>query len=109
MLTDIQKQSAVSRCYCLRDADGRRKRQIDAVSSVLYRDGAASPATGNHRDGLAAVTPQGKQEGNQLFVLRFNPRNGVLLAFFRFCQIHAQSPDSEFCPWLGAANRRVKI
>ena len=109
MLTIIQKQSAVSHCYYLRDADGRRKRKIDAVSSVLYRDGAASSPAGNHRDRLAAVTPQGKQKGIQILILRFNPHNGVLLSFFRFCQIHAQSPDSEFCLWLDAANRRAKI
>ena len=91
------------------DDDGRRQLIVDTVSSVLYRDGAASTPAGNHRDGLAAVTPQGKQEGIQLFVLRFNPRNGVLLAFFRFCQIHTQSPDLEFCLWLDAANLRAKI
>ena len=79
------------------DDDGRRQLIVDAVSSILHRDGAASPPTGNHRDGFAAVAPQGKQEGIQLLVLRFNPRNGVLLSFFRFCQIHNQSPDSDFC------------
>ena len=87
------------------DDDRRRQLVVDAVSSVLYRDGAAAPPAGNHRNGLAAVTPQGKQKGIQLRVLGFNPRNGVLLSFFRFCQIHTQSPDSEFCLWLDVANR----
>ena len=91
------------------DADGRRQLVVDAVSSVLDRNGAAATPARNHRDGFAAVTPQGKQKGIQLRVLSFNPRNGVLLSFFRFCQIHTQSPDSEFCLWLDAANHRAKI
>ena len=90
------------------DDDRRRQLVVDAVSSILYRDGAASSPARNHRDRLAAVAPQGKQKGIQLRVLGFNSRDGVLLSFFRFCQIHKSSPDSHFCLQLDAANRRAE-
>ena len=65
---------------------------VDAVSSVLYRDSAAAPAAGNHRDRLTAVAAKGEQKGVQLFILGVDPLNGVYLAFFCFRQIHTSSP-----------------
>ena len=100
----MDKENKGDSLWCS-DDDRRRQLVVDAVSSILYRDGAASSPAGNHRDRLAAVTPQGKQKGIQILILCFNPHNGVLLSFFCFCQIHAQSPDSEFCLWLDVANR----
>ena len=57
---------------------------IDAVSAVFDRNGAGSSAAGNDCDGLAAVTAQGKQKGDQFAVIGGDAMDGQFFSFRSF-------------------------
>ena len=69
---------------CVPSNDDRSRQLIvDVVSGILDGNGAAAPAAGDHRDGLACIAAQGKQKAIEFFIVRFDPLNDVLLAFLR--------------------------
>ena len=85
---------------------------LDAGNVWLLRGDPARPGskfTLNNLREFAVGTGLGIRYDLSFLVLRFDPHDGVLLAFLCFCQIHAQSPDLEFRLWLANANHRDKI
>ena len=100
------------RCFqysYLTDLNGLSQLIINGIATVLDGYGAVAATTGNHSNGLAAVTTQGKQECIQLAILCLDGADNVLLTFQCFSQIHILHllyiPVSK----LAQANLNVKI
>ena len=56
---------------------------VDAISAILDGNNATTFATGNHRNGLATVAPQGKQKRIQFIIICFDPLNDIFITYLR--------------------------
>jgi hypothetical protein len=73
--------------------DGIRQMMVNAISSILNGYNAVSFTPGYHGNRLTAVTPQGKQEGIEFFIISIDMTDPVFPTQVCVHQVHAITSD----------------